>query len=152
MEFRRLLIRSHSVPYPSTYTPIGYVSTVTPATVRSEATLIIASYCDRRSRCDRPPTFHPDPPARGSPPSRRRNHESSTLLRPPGHQDRGHPRARSAPGHSRDRCRMVRNLRHRPARVSLGADLRPTRRDRKSTRLNSSHVATSYAVFCLKKK
>src|SRR5437870_10992288 len=25
-------------------------------------------------------------------------------------------------------------------------------RDRKSTRLNSSHVATSYAVFCLKKK
>src|SRR5690625_7101231 len=28
-----------------------------------------------------------------------------------------------------------------------GADL-----DRKSTRLNSSHVAISYAVFCLKKK
>src|SRR5207253_10349165 len=29
---------------------------------------------------------------------------------------------------------------------------RCTRRDRKSTRLNSSHVAISYAVFCLKKK
>src|SRR5690625_6334342 len=32
---------------------------------------------------------------------------------------------------------------------------RPTRHpspDRKSTRLNSSHVAISYAVFCLKKK
>src|SRR5437870_9781827 len=28
----------------------------------------------------------------------------------------------------------------------------PTRLDRKSTRLNSSHVAISYAVFCLKKK
>src|SRR5690625_6279834 len=28
----------------------------------------------------------------------------------------------------------------------------PHRRDRKSTRLNSSHVAISYAVFCLKKK
>src|SRR5215471_19701021 len=27
-----------------------------------------------------------------------------------------------------------------------------TRRDRKSTRLNSSHVEISYAVFCLKKK
>src|SRR5699024_11510601 len=27
-----------------------------------------------------------------------------------------------------------------------------TTRDRKSTRLNSSHVSTSYAVFCLKKK
>src|SRR5690606_39314996 len=26
------------------------------------------------------------------------------------------------------------------------------RRDRKSTRLNSSHVKTSYAVFCLKRK
>src|SRR5439155_17691862 len=29
---------------------------------------------------------------------------------------------------------------------------RATSRDRKSTRLNSSHVAISYAVFCLKKK
>src|SRR5215510_15878730 len=28
----------------------------------------------------------------------------------------------------------------------------PRGRDRKSTRLNSSHVAISYAVFCLKKK
>src|SRR5207249_9932932 len=32
-------------------------------------------------------------------------------------------------------------------------ELRPCRgRDRKSTRLNSSHVSISYAVFCLKKK
>src|SRR5699024_12233766 len=30
--------------------------------------------------------------------------------------------------------------------------LRPTALDRKSTRLNSSHVSISYAVFCLKKK
>src|SRR5256885_3316726 len=28
----------------------------------------------------------------------------------------------------------------------------PRRRDRKSTRLNSSHLVISYAVFCLKKK
>src|SRR5439155_15939548 len=28
----------------------------------------------------------------------------------------------------------------------------PPGKDRKSTRLNSSHVASSYAVFCLKKK
>src|SRR5690625_6636551 len=28
----------------------------------------------------------------------------------------------------------------------------PSKIDRKSTRLNSSHVAISYAVFCLKKK
>src|SRR5437868_10740155 len=32
----------------------------------------------------------------------------------------------------------------------LGCD--GTARDRKSTRLNSSHVSISYAVFCLKKK
>src|SRR6201990_3741097 len=29
---------------------------------------------------------------------------------------------------------------------------RSRRRDRKSTRLNSSHMSISYAVFCLKKK
>src|SRR5438034_4086542 len=29
---------------------------------------------------------------------------------------------------------------------------KPTTIDRKSTRLNSSHTVTSYAVFCLKKK
>src|SRR3989442_7480513 len=34
-----------------------------------------------------------------------------------------------------------------------GSDvLRTSPRDRKSTRLNSSHVRISYAVFCLKKK
>src|SRR5207253_8855074 len=34
-----------------------------------------------------------------------------------------------------------------------GAPMLPAlARDRKSTRLNSSHVAISYAVFCLKKK
>src|SRR5207253_5011850 len=32
------------------------------------------------------------------------------------------------------------------------ASRRVGHRDRKSTRLNSSHVAISYAVFCLKKK
>src|SRR5204863_8108523 len=31
-------------------------------------------------------------------------------------------------------------------------ELRQLREDRKSTRLNSSHVEISYAVFCLKKK
>src|SRR5439155_21046229 len=33
-----------------------------------------------------------------------------------------------------------------------GAGKTTTIKDRKSTRLNSSHVAISYAVFCLKKK
>src|SRR5438034_7330984 len=38
--------------------------------------------------------------------------------------------------------------------VSLAslAGVSPTKVDRKSTRLNSSHTVISYAVFCLKKK
>src|SRR5699024_11496879 len=45
-----------------------------------------------------------------------------------------------------------------PERVSIGSNLSfysprtKCRLDRKSTRLNSSHVSISYAVFCLKKK
>src|SRR4030043_2034523 len=35
---------------------------------------------------------------------------------------------------------------------NLYACVRPCKRDRKSTRLNSSHGYISYAVFCLKKK
>src|SRR6266511_4876519 len=38
-----------------------------------------------------------------------------------------------------------------PPSASRSAGPAP-RRDRKSTRLNSSHVKISYAVFCLKKK
>src|SRR5690606_41934660 len=40
----------------------------------------------------------------------------------------------------------------RPERVVDGPGLYPEVLDRKSTRLNSSHVKISYAVFCLKKK
>src|SRR5690242_21416929 len=36
--------------------------------------------------------------------------------------------------------------------ASLGMDADLSRTDRKSTRLNSSHMSISYAVFCLKKK
>src|SRR2546430_6531513 len=51
-------------------------------------------------------------------------------------------------------------FRQRPADVGRRDLLRPARgargvcrsRDRKSTRLNSSHSQISYAVFCLKKK
>src|SRR5690349_24026454 len=39
-----------------------------------------------------------------------------------------------------------------PAVVGRSLDDLAQRRDRKSTRLNSSHVEISYAVFCLKKK
>src|SRR5438034_1506690 len=56
--------------------------------------------------------------------------------------------------------RCWRSIRHEASRVpdrgisrylKWGAGLR-TGRDRKSTRLNSSHTVISYAVFCLKKK
>src|SRR5207253_11513344 len=42
--------------------------------------------------------------------------------------------------------------RKRRVEGALGVGLDSSERDRKSTRLNSSHVAISYAVFCLKKK
>src|SRR4051812_49580455 len=39
-----------------------------------------------------------------------------------------------------------------PSGVAVGLPNSDARRDRKSTRLNSSHMSISYAVFCLKKK
>src|SRR5699024_12583884 len=48
------------------------------------------------------------------------------------------------PGHQR-RARLLKPALDRPRRRAAQAD-------RKSTRLNSSHVSISYAVFCLKKK
>src|SRR5690625_6900789 len=39
-----------------------------------------------------------------------------------------------------------------PLFINQGEKLNISTKDRKSTRLNSSHVAISYAVFCLKKK
>src|SRR5690606_39921962 len=46
----------------------------------------------------------------------------------------------------RDQGRLLEELRN-----FIGAEVQGSR-DRKSTRLNSSHVKISYAVFCLKKK
>src|SRR5438876_5856472 len=40
----------------------------------------------------------------------------------------------------------------RVGRAAVGARSEVPKRDRKSTRLNSSHPSISYAVFCLKKK
>src|SRR5437870_3476430 len=70
------------------------------------------------------------------------------------------------PGPALDAVRLVAVIRPRtPIRGAgpVGEDVDPERilvqhlrrdhpADRKSTRLNSSHVAISYAVFCLKKK
>src|SRR5436309_11640113 len=50
------------------------------------------------------------------------------------------------------RRRQVRLHRRRRGPVLHRGPHRTTGPDRKSTRLNSSHVKISYAVFCLKKK
>src|SRR5690625_1303277 len=88
----------------------------------------------------------PRPPDRDLPPDRLRLH-------------RPHPRDRRGPEQpdlaGGPRRWSPHTRRHTPRRTTP----RPRRRhhphplrDRKSTRLNSSHVAISYAVFCLKKK
>src|SRR6266540_592491 len=74
---------------------------------------------------------------------------------------------RSCPGSARTRYTIgfIRPPRRRPRvappprrpRAGLGRGTPPRAtsrgpRDRKSTRLNSSHITISYAVFCLKKK
>src|SRR6266513_3990637 len=67
----------------------------------------------------------------------------------------GAPRTarRSATSLSPPRCGLARGRRQRrPAAHKDRARHRASRRDRKSTRLNSSHVSISYAVFCLKQK
>src|SRR2546426_5193415 len=64
--------------------------------------------------------------------------------------DPAEPRAPAAPRRAIEAGRRHRRQPGLPAHD----DARPTgrRQDRKSTRLNSSHLVISYAVFCLKKK
>src|SRR5256885_2322013 len=88
---------------------------------------------------------------------------SSDLAAEPDAHDRPAPRGRAGDGHEPSR-RDCRAGRHRPAHGGPGQQ-RAARapgihahgrgrgareRDRKSTRLNSSHLVISYAVFCLK--
>src|SRR3712207_6849743 len=75
--------------------------------------------------------------------------------------DAGGAPVQAAPA-ARDRCRIVTWRASRSAGPGPGRDVdrhgdrrplgEPGHRDRKSTRLNSSHANISYAVFCLKKK
>src|SRR5215211_8070248 len=110
----------------------------------------------------------PQPPARGRRRGRRRRGSGAGRAagRAAGGGDPSHPAGRAggggrgdhhraragigpaAPARTRPRVRgdttAGRPVRRRPGRGP--------RRDRKSTRLNSSHTVISYAVFCLKKK
>src|SRR3712207_6960489 len=62
-----------------------------------------------------------------------------------------HRRRTNAPDYGMDVAARTRVLqrRRRPAYITAPSN---KARDRKSTRLNSSHANISYAVFCLKKK
>src|SRR5439155_25607789 len=66
----------------------------------------------------------------------------TTLFRSPQSQRRRHVTAGDA---ATDRISWIPTRGHDQCGLA-------SQRDRKSTRLNSSHVAISYAVFCLKKK
>src|SRR3989442_10911601 len=60
-------------------------------------------------------------------------------------------RARDVLGFA-DAARIAGRDRKTPLQEGFAVAPGNPRRDRKSTRLNSSHVRISYAVFCLKKK
>src|SRR5256885_7532316 len=69
-------------------------------------------------------------------------HDALPISRRDGRPPMARATQRTGPGNAGWRCAGVRSARARS---------RP-RIDRKSTRLNSSHLVISYAVFCLKKK
>src|SRR5436309_11148337 len=64
----------------------------------------------------------------------------------------GRPETFERIGHGVPSYRAAKRAARVAPRDSLGRHVRCARTDRKSTRLNSSHVKISYAVFCLKKK
>src|SRR2546427_7017666 len=72
----------------------------------------------------------------------------TTLFRSDGDYDRG---VQSRIGGGR-REPHLQHARARRGRTAATAQSPNHQRDRKSTRLNSSHSQISYAVFCLKKK
>src|SRR5690606_42028057 len=72
----------------------------------------------------------------------------------PAHPDHRPTEPRIAPVHGPVTDLQGATTEHRRVRRPRSVEVLPDRqpRDRKSTRLNSSHVKISYAVFCLKKK
>src|SRR5690349_23192534 len=75
----------------------------------------------------------------------------TTLFRSPQRPPRDLPRRRSRRRSENHHARSARRPLAHP-RLRTRTLRRVTEVDRKSTRLNSSHVEISYAVFCLKKK
>src|SRR5437899_11671379 len=75
----------------------------------------------------------------------------TTLFRSPPRQASPGLREQSERG-ARQASRAVRAAPRGSARTARDACRAPRSEDRKSTRLNASHLGISYAVFCLKKK
>src|SRR5690606_41798344 len=103
----------------------------------------------------RPRTVAPSPPHHPlhSFPTRRSSDLSTTTspASDPCRHDRSRAKSRSPTSNgTATRSRRYDVLASRS--ISSSSALRPDDSDRKSTRLNSSHVKISYAVFCLKKK
>src|SRR5437773_8008512 len=95
---------------------------------------------NRKLRYENYDKINPDPYAHAKRAARRLAATPALRSHPVG------PASRTPPA---DTCRLLECPRLAVARAH-GAKTR--RRDRKSTRLNSSHITISYAVFCLKKK
>src|SRR4051794_41255398 len=76
----------------------------------------------------------------------------TTLFRSGRHcgREQGRPGGKDNGDHGNHRAR-TKDRERRTENEGQAAE-RPLSRDRKSTRLNSSHPSISYAVFCLKKK
>src|SRR2546426_7610666 len=79
-------------------------------------------------------------------PTERGRWDRGTFLACPVIRDEYQRRGRSPAGSGPDPARV------RGHTSRLGRSVAKRRTDRKSTRLNSSHLVISYAVFCLKKK
>src|SRR5699024_12446524 len=106
------------------------------------------SYYPRLVRAN--PHLNPFPTRRSSDLCRRKGGTGRTVRRP---QRRG--RGRDAHAHERScrkPCEPTRPSRRGVTMIFDAEDEGSSTEDRKSTRLNSSHVSISYAVFCLKKK
>src|SRR5438874_10477804 len=99
------------------------------------------------------------------PPPRSTLFPYTTLFRSPSRDAVGRPENISATQAEKNEAVLFPCGRHRNFRAPVAARKNPgshpppllaespfAGRDRKSTRLNSSHVEISYAVFCLKKK
>src|SRR6266496_4932947 len=92
-------------------------------------------------------------PVGAIPPAKKQSSASHSSSKPADSARRAYP-GMSAGGSCAGTLRPIRTrdmATIRPEAPRHGVSV-PPRRDRKSTRLNSSHVEISYAVFCLKKK